>query len=148
MSTNFVYGYELTVKYKSRIIKGLETVGLKITPVYESILLKENMGVEEQIPKESDMVLSCAGKAAMFGGEESNLTHADFEEIRTAALTGETVAFVYGRFNNLGSVQGSQMVTGSGNLSNWSENSGSEKTPVEFSFDIVANKGTVMFSTP
>ena len=42
MAATNVYGYLLTVKWGTKIIKGLETTGLKIDPRFEEILLKEN----------------------------------------------------------------------------------------------------------
>ena len=144
--TKFVHGYQLTVKIQNgKIIKGLETVGLSINPVYESILLKENLGVEEKISSDFETTLSCSGKTALLGDGDTNSTHVDFETLREACANGDAVQFVYSRVTDTGVPAGTKAVSGTGKLSNWSENSGSEKTPADFSFDILAEKGTVKF---
>ena len=91
-----VYGYLLTLKIGDKIIKGLETAGLKIKPNYETILLKEDEGVPTDDFVDYDAEMSFSGRTIERDSEEST-THEDFETIREAASTGSTVTFVYGR---------------------------------------------------
>jgi hypothetical protein len=136
-----VFQYQLTIKYGTKLIKGLKTTGLKIKPNYEEILLKEQAGNPEEELIDFDTEMSIAGdtweKAA---GEAS--THEDFETLREASSTGVSVAFVYGRMS-----AGEKIVSGNAKLQDWSEDAGSEKKAGSWSGSLKAVKGTVIFGT-
>jgi len=136
-----VYGYLLTLKIGDKIIKGLETAGLKIKPNYETILLKEDEGVPTDDFVDYDAEMSFSGRTIERDSEEST-THEDFETIREAASTGSTVTFVYGRM-----AAGEKQVTGSAKITDYSEDAGSEKKLGTFSGSLKAIKDTVVFST-
>lgn len=141
MAATNVYGYLLTLKIGGKIIKGLETSGLKIKPNFEEILLKEDAGVPTDDFIDYNTEMSFAGKTIERDtGEQS--THEDFETIRVAASQGSQVAFVYGR-----TVQGEKQVTGYGFITDYSEDAGSEKKLAGFSGALKAKKGTVTFGT-
>ena len=139
MAATNVYGYLLTVKWGTKIIKGLETTGLKIDPKFEEILLKEHAGVPVEEFVDFDTEMGCGGKTIERDSGEAT-THEDFETLREATAVGAVVAFVYGR-----TVTGEKQVTGTGTLRGWSEECGSEKKLGSFSFTIKAKKGTVTF---
>ena len=141
MAATNVYGYLLTVKWGTKIIKGLETTGLKIDPRFEEILLKENAGVPVDDFVDFETEMSCGGKTIEMDSTEST-THEDFETLRQATSVGAEVAFVYGR-----TASGEKQITGTGTLRGWSEEGGSEKKLGTFSFTIKAKKGTVVFGT-
>lgn len=142
MAATNVYGYLLTVKWGTKIIKGLETTGLKIDPKFEEILLKEQAGVPVDDFVDFDTEMSCGGKTIERDGTTEVSTHEDFETLRAATAVGAEVAFVYGR-----TATGEKQVTGTGTLRGWSEEGGSEKKLGTFSFTIKAKKGTVTFGT-
>lgn len=139
MAATNVYGYLLTLKIGTKIIKGLETTGLKIKPNFEEILLKENAGVPTDDFIDYDTEMTFAGKTIERDSGEST-THEDFETIRVAAAAGSQVAFVYGR-----TVQGEQQVAGYGFITDYSEDGGSEKKLAGFSGALKAKKGSVQF---
>lgn len=139
MAGTKIYAYQLTIKWGTKLIKGLETAGFKNKPNFESVLLKEDEGsaAEEFIDCETD--LTFAGKTKRRDGSEAS-THEDFETLRVASSIGAQVAFVYGLM-----VQGAQQVTGYGYISDYGEDAGSEKKMGGFSGAIKARKGTVQY---
>jgi len=139
MAETYVYGYLLTLKIGGKIIKGLETNGLKIKPNFETILLKENQGVPSEDFIDYDAEFSFSGRTIECDSTESS-THEDFETIRAAAASGAKVTFVYGR-----TVTGEKQVTGSAIITDYSEEGGSEKKLGTFSGSLKAIKGTVTF---
>jgi hypothetical protein len=141
MAATNVYGYLLTLKIGTKIIKGLETTGLKIKPNFEEILLKENAGVPTDDFIDYDTEMSFAGKTIERDSGESS-THEDFETIRVAAAGGSSVTFIYGR-----TVVGEKQVTGTAYITDYSEDAGSEKKHGGFSGSLKAVKGTVTFGT-
>jgi hypothetical protein len=138
MAATKVLGYELSLKWGTKLIMGLETAGLKIKPNFETLLLKENQGeaVEELV--DFDTTFSFGGKTFTLETGEGT-THEDFQSLRAAAAAGASVAFVYGRF-----VVGKKIVTGTGVLTDFSEDANS-KDIATFSGSIVADKGSVEF---
>src|SRR4030042_6053214 len=96
MAATNVYQYLLTVKWGTKLIKGLKTTGLKIDPHFETSLLKEDAGVEVDDFIDYDAEMSCAGETIERDTTEST-THEDFETIREASSVGALVAFIYGR---------------------------------------------------
>jgi hypothetical protein len=141
MAETKVYGYMLTVKWGTKLIKGLETTGLKIKPNFEEILLKSQAGVPVDDFVDYDVEMSIAGKTIERDSAEST-THEDFETLREAASVGAEVAFIYGRM-----VSGEKIVSGTGTIRDYSEDGGSEKKLASFSGGIKAKKGTVTFGT-
>lgn len=141
MAETRVYGYLLTLKIGSKLIKGLETTGLKINPEFEKILLKSQDGVPVDDFIDFDVEMSFSGKTIQCDTTES-LTHEDFETIRQAASTGQVVTFVYGR-----TASGEKQVTGNAIITSYSEESGSEKKMGTFSGTLRAVRGTVQFGT-
>lgn len=136
-----VLGYMLTIKYGDKLIKGLETAGLKIKPNFEETLLKEFEGVAEDEFIDFDTELSVGGKTVEKDVTEA-LTHEDFETLREAASVGAEVAFIYGRMT-----VGAKIVSGLGKLTDYSEDGNSEKKLASFSGGIKAKKGSVVFGT-
>jgi hypothetical protein len=136
-----VYGYLLTIKWGTKIIKGLKTTGLKIKPNFEEILLKEQAGVPVDDFIDYDVDMSIAGDTWEKDTSEAS-THEDFETLREAASVGASVAFVYGRM-----VAGEKIVSGNAKLTDWSEDGGSEKKPGSWSGSMKAVKGSVTFGT-
>ena len=141
MAETKVYGYMLTIKYGTKLIKGLETTGLKIKPNFETILLKEQAGVEVDDFIDFDADLSIAGKAIEMDTAESS-THEDFETLRVAASVGAEVAFVYGRM-----ATGEKIASGTATIRDWSEDAGSEKKMAGWSGSLKVKKGSVTFGT-
>jgi hypothetical protein len=139
MADTKVYAYALTIKYGGKIIKGLETTGFKNKPNFDTVLLKEDEGNEDEEFVDCDTEMSIAGKTLQRDGAQS-ATHEDFETLRVASSIGAQVAFVYGRM-----AQGAQQVTGYGRLRDWSEDAGSEKKMGTWSGSIKAKKGTVNY---
>ena len=130
----------LTLKWGGKIIKGLETTGFKVKPNYEEILLKEHAGNPAQEYLDTDADLTFSGKAYERDGTESS-THEDFETLRQAASVGAEVVFIYGRFTT-----GKKRVTGTGKITDYSEE-GNSKDTATFSGSIKVKKGTVTFPT-
>ena len=130
----------LNLKWGGKLIKGLETSGLKIKPNFEEILLKANNGVPTSEIIDFDVDMSFAGKTYEMDAGES-VTNEDYETLRVAASQGAEVAFVYGRF-----VAGEKIVTGIGQLVDYSED-GNSKDTGSFSGSIKAKKGSVAFTT-
>lgn len=136
-----VFQYQLTIKYGTKLIKGLKTTGLKIKPNYEEILLKEQEGDPEEELIDYDTEMSIAGDTWEKAASEA-ATHEDFETLREASASGVSVAFVYGRMSN-----GEKIVSGNAKLQDWSEDAGSEKKAGSWSGSMKAVKGTVVFGT-
>lgn len=136
MSATRVKGFMLNLKIGTKLIRGLETTGLKIKPNFEEVQLKEYAGaaVEELVDFDTDF--SFSGKTYEKDGVEA---WEDFETLREAAFAGAEVDFVYGRFT-----AGEKIVTGSGVFSDFSEEGNSKDTGT-FSGSIKATKGTVDF---
>lgn len=141
MSATNVYGYMLTLLIGGKLIKGLETTGLKIKPNYESILLKEDEGVPTDDFIDYDQEMPFAGKTIEMDTGEST-THEDFETIRAAAKTGATVSFSYGRMS-----AGEKITYGNAKITDYSEDGGSEKKHASFSGALRAIKGSVTDGT-
>jgi len=136
-----IYGYMLTLKIGGKLIKGLETTGLKIKPNYEQILLKEDEGVPTDDFIDYDQEMSFAGKTIEMDSEEST-THEDFETIREAAKTGAEISFAYGRMS-----AGEKITYGTCTITDYSEDGGSEKKMAGFSGALKAKKGSVTYGT-
>lgn len=124
--------YKLTIKWGAKLITGLETTGLKISAIFEDILLKANAGVVTKEFEDSDLSMSIAGKTY-----DNIVTEENFESLRHACILGTQVAFVYGRFT-----QGAQQISGYGVLKDWSEDAGSEKKAGNWSGSIDAIRGS------
>jgi hypothetical protein len=139
MAETKVYGYMLTLKWGTKLIKGLETVGLSIKPNFEPILLKEHNGVEVDDFIDYDADLSISGKTIEMGAEQA-ATHEDFETLREAASVGAEVAFVYGRMT-----AGEKTVSGIATIRDWKEDPGSEKKLASWSGSMKVKKGSVTF---
>jgi hypothetical protein len=127
--------YQLTIKWGTKLITGLETTGLKIKPNHEDVLLKANAGNPTKEFVDFDTTMSIAGKTYGVEANEEN-----FETLRQAAAIGAQVAFIYGRFT-----QGNQQVSGYCIMTDWSEDAGSEKKAGSWSGNIEAIKGSVSF---
>ena len=139
MSGTKIYAYLLTIKWGTKLIKGLETAGFKNKPNFETTLLKEDEGNAAEEFIDCDTELSFAGKTKRRDGSEAS-THEDFETLRAASAVGAQVAFVYGLI-----ASGAQQVTGYGYLGDYNEDAGSEKKMGGFSGSIRAKKGTVTY---
>ena len=139
MAETKVYGYMLTLKIGGKLIKGLETTGLKIKPNFEEILLKANEGVPTDDFIDYDQEMTFAGKTIEMDSEESS-THEDFETLRVAAKTGAEVAFSYGRM-----AAGEKITYGTATITDYSEDGGSEKKMASFSGALKAKKGSVTY---
>jgi hypothetical protein len=136
MADTKIYQYQLTVKYGTKLVKGLETTGFSNKPNFDEILLKENEGSTSLEFVDCDTEISIAGKTLA----SDKATTEDFETLRIASNAGAQVAFVYGRMT-----QGAQQVTGYGWLVDWKEDAGSEKKMGSWSGSIRARKGTVQY---
>lgn len=136
MSETRVYAYLLSIKWGTKLIKGLETTGLKMKPNFEEILLKAQEGVPVKDFIDFDTTMSISGKAIT----GLDATHDDYETLREACAVGASVAFVYGRF-----VAGEKIVSGTAVLMDWSEDAGSEKKMAGWSGSLEADKGSVIF---
>lgn len=136
-----VLQYQLTLKWGTKLIKGLKTAGLKIKPNFEETLLKENAGVAVEDFIDYDADISIAGDTWEKDATEAS-THEDFETLREASSVGAVVAFIYGRMTS-----GEKIVSGNATLRDWSEDAGSEKKPGSWSGSIKAVKGSVTFGT-
>lgn len=132
----------LTIKWGTKLIKGLETTGLKIKPNFESILLKEQAGVEVEEFIDYDADLSISGKTMEKNSTSEASTHDDYENLREATSVGAEVAFVYGRMT-----AGEKIWSGTGTLRDWSEDAGSEKKMASWSASIKLKKGSASFTT-
>jgi hypothetical protein len=141
MAETKVYGYMLTIKYGTKLIKGLETTGLKIKPNFDPILLKSMSGVEVDDFIDYDADLSIAGKAIERDSTES-ATHEDYETLREASTLGAEVAFIYGRM-----VTGEKIWSGRATIRDWGEDAGSEKKLASWSGSMKVTKGSAAFGT-
>jgi hypothetical protein len=135
-----VLAYMLTIKLGTKLIKGLETTGVKFKPNFETSLLKEDAGneVDEFIDYDAD--LSIAGKTIKMDSGDSS-TVEDFETLREASTVGSEITFVYGRM-----VSGSRIFSGTGTIRDWGEDAGSEKKLASWSGSIKLKKGSGSFS--
>jgi hypothetical protein len=140
MSTTRIKGYELTLKWGGKFIKGLETTGLKVKPNFEETLLKENEGNPVKEFTDYDGDLSFSGKTYIRDGSETS-TNEDFETLRRASALGAQVAFIYGRFST-----GAKRVAGYGKITDYGEDANSKDTGT-FSGTIKIKKGSVTFPT-
>ena len=140
MAVTKVKGYNLNLKWGTKLIRGLVTTGLKVKPNYEEILLKSSSGVPTDEIIDFDVELSFSGQTYERDSTETS-TYEDFETLREAASVGAEVAFVYGRFSS-----GEKIVTGTGQIQEYSEE-GNAKDTGSFSGSIKAKKGTVGFTT-
>jgi hypothetical protein len=140
MAATKVKGYMLNIKWGTKLIKGLETSGLKIKPNFEEVLLKGNQGIPVEEIIDFDMDVSYSGKTYERDSGEST-THEDFETLREATSLGAEVAFVYGRF-----VSGEKIVSGMAQLTDYSEDGNSKDTGA-FSGSFKAKKGSITFGT-
>jgi hypothetical protein len=141
MATTRIIGYTLNLKYGGKLIKGLETTGLKLKANFEEILLKADQGVPNQELVDYDTDMSFSGKTYERDQVAEASTHEDFETLREAATIGAEVAFVYGIFTT-----GKKIVSGTGIITDYSED-GTTKDTGTFSGTITAKKGTVTFTT-
>jgi hypothetical protein len=141
MATTRIKGYELTLKWGGKFIKGLETTGLKNKPNFEETLLKENGGNPVKEFTDYDATLSFSGKTIIRDGTESG-TNEDFQTLRAAGAQGAQVAFIYGRFST-----GAKRVSGVGKISDYKEDSDSTKNMANFSGTIKVQKKSVTFPT-
>lgn len=139
MADTKVMQYALTVKWGTKLIKGLETTGFKNKPNFDEVLLKENEGSASMEIADCDTDISISGKTLKRDGSLAG-THEDFETLRVASAAGAQVAFVWGLMT-----QGAQQVTGYGWITDWSEDAGSEKKMGSWSGNIKARKGTVQY---
>jgi hypothetical protein len=140
MATTRIKGYQLTLKWGGKYIKGLETTGLKVKPNFEETLLKENAGNPVKEFTDYDGDLSFSGKTYVRDGSEVS-TNEDYETLRYASSLGAQVAFIYGRFST-----GAKRVAGYGKLTDFGEDSNSKDTG-SFSGTIHIKKGSVTFPT-
>jgi hypothetical protein len=138
MSGTKVKGYMLNIKWGTKLIKGLETSGLKIKPNFEEVLLKGNQGMPVLEIIDFDMDVSYSGKTYERGSGES-ATHEDFETLREATSLGGEVSFIYGTL-----IPEGKFVTGMAQLTDYSED-GNSKDTGSFSGSFKAKKGTVVF---
>jgi hypothetical protein len=138
MSATRVRGYMLNIKWGTKMIRGLETTGLKIKPNFEDIDLKENSGNVIQSFVDYDMSMTFSGKTYERDSGEGS-SYEDFETLRAALAAGAQVAFVYGRF-----VSGEKIASGTGVLTDYSEDGNSKDTGT-FSASIQVIKGSVTF---
>lgn len=141
MAETKVYGYMLTLKWGTKLIKGLETTGLSLKANFEEICLKADAGVPTDDFIDFDTDLKFSGKTIEKDSGES-ASHQDFEELRVALSTGAEVAFIYGRM-----VSGEKQCTGTLTLREWNEDAGSKKEMGTWSGSAKAKKGTVTFGT-
>lgn len=139
MAETKVYGYMLSIKWGTKLIKGLETTGLAIKPNFEPILLKEYNGVAVDDFIDFDADLSISGKAIEMDAGQS-ATNEDYETLRVASSVGAEVAFIYGRM-----VTGEKIVSGIATIRDWKEDAGSEKKPASWSGSMKVKKGSVIF---
>jgi hypothetical protein len=133
-----IKGYQLNIKIGDKYIRGVETTGLKIKPNFETTILKEMNGSELEDFVDYDLQLSISGKTYEKDGSES---WEDFQTIREAAYAGTAISFIYGRFET-----GGRIITGTGILSDNSEDANSKDTAT-FSATIDADKGSCEFDT-
>jgi len=115
MAETKVYGYMLTLKWATLLIKGLETTGLSLKANFEEICLKADAGVPVDEFIDFDTDLKFSGKTIEKDTTES-ATHKDYEELRAALAAGAEIAFIYGRMTT-----GEKVVTGTLTLREWSE---------------------------
>jgi hypothetical protein len=136
MAETKVFSYMLTLLVKGKIIKGLVTTGLSIKPNYEELILKEDEGVAQKEEKDSDLEMTFAGKTIKRDSTEVS-TNEDFETLRNAAILGTEVTFSYL------DTETDEVITGTGNITAFSENAGSEKVLADFSGTITTKSGDV-----
>jgi len=134
-----IFQYQLTVKWGTKLIKGLKAVAYKSTANTEETLLKENEGVPFEEMLDFDVDISISGETWQPGSSESS-TLESFESLREAI--GDSVSFVYGNM-----ATGGKIVTGTATLKDWSEDAGSDKKAATWSGTLKATRGTVAFST-
>jgi hypothetical protein len=139
MADTKIYGYMLTLKWGTKLIKGLETTGLSLKANFEEICLKADAGVPTDDFIDFDTDLKLSGKTIEKDAGET-ASHEDFEELRVALSVGAEIAFVYGRM-----AAGEKIVSGTLTLREWSEDAGSKKEMGTWSGSAKAKKGSVTF---
>lgn len=131
-----IKGYMLNLQVDNKLIRGLETAGLKIKPNFEETILKEMNGTAEEELTDFDTEMSFAGKTYQKDGSES---WEDFETLRELAFAGTNIAFVYGNIDS------GETVSGTGVITDFGEDANSKDTGT-FSGTFTADKGSVTFS--
>lgn len=141
MAEEKVMQYMLTIKLGAKLIKGLETTGLKFKPNFETSLLKEDEGneVDEFIDYDADLTI--AGKTKKMDSGDS-ATVEDFESLREASTIGAEVTFVYGRM-----LAGNRVYSGVATIRDWGEDAGSDRKMASWSGSLKVRKGSASFST-
>ena len=91
MAATKVRGYMLSIKWGAKLIKGLETSGLKIKPNFEEILLKANNGVPTEELIDYDVELTFGGKTYERDTTEGPLAELDTLTVTGAATSGSNV---------------------------------------------------------
>lgn len=119
--------YQLTLYVNGDLIKGLITTGIKIKPNFETTLLKASNGSRTRDFVNADLEMPFSGETIERDSTETN-THDDFQTLRSRSLLGTTVNFVYGRMT-----AGEKVVSGTGKITDYSEDAGSEKKRAGFS---------------
>lgn len=133
-----IKGYRLNIQVDDNTIRGLETAGLKIKPNFEETILKEMNGTAEEELTDFDTTMSFGGKTYEKDGAEA---WEDFETLRELCFAGTQIDFTYGILE-----AGEAVVTGTGVITDISEDAGSKDTGT-FSGTIEADKGSVEFTT-
>jgi lysophospholipase L1-like esterase len=139
MAVTKVKGYMLNIKWGDKLIRGLQTSGIKMKPNYEEALLKVLNGypLDEVIDYDSEFTAS--GQTYEMDSGESG-TYEDFQTLREAAAAGAIVAFIYGRFTI-----GENIVTGNAQITDYSEEGNSKDTGT-YSITFKAVRGSVSFT--
>lgn len=134
-----IKGYELDLRIATKIILGLETLGLSMKPNFEEISLKEDAGNVTEELVDFDTTFTATSRTYAITTEAA--THEDYNTLRLAAHTGASVAFVYGRFT-----VGQRIVSGSAYITGYTEDADSTKGTGKFTLTLEAVKGSVGFS--
>jgi hypothetical protein len=124
--------YKFVLTLNSKVISGLETTQLKITPNFEEELLKANSGNPAKTLKDYDVEISIGCKAYTNTGDE------DFETLRAYSAAGAEHDFVYGD-------PAGETISGHCKVIDHSENTDSLNTGT-WNGSVKAVKGTVVFS--
>lgn len=127
MAATDVMQYQLTLYIDGDLIKGLITTGFKAKPNFETTLMKASNGSRTRDFVNADLEMPFSGETIERDSSESD-SHHDFETLRSKALVGATVSFVYGRMT-----AGEKVVSGTGKITDYGEDAGSEKKRAGFS---------------
>ena len=141
MAVTKVKGYMLNIKWGDKLIRGLQTSGIKMKPNYEEILLKSSDGDPDDDIIDYDSEFTASGQTYERDSGESG-TYEDYETLREAAAAGAVVAFVYGRF----SIVDEKIVSGNAQITDYSEE-GNSKDTGNFSITFKAVRGSISFTT-